>query len=1215
MSDRSSDAQTSAPAPSTSYSTTKEHADLTPTDKQRVNKVLSVWNSGKYRDERERAQQRADPRQWQVLKQAIKAQALVHQQHSNGDEQQVAISVPTPLDTTKSLGKRTSRSSLLMSPKWQTNFQHIVDNNNNSSVMFVDEPSSYVRTFASQDDSNFERLARSPMSMSNASKIVTRPVIMPFDADTESSSSDEDDSDGSSDSDDDKHDDDDKTRTNTPYSAALHYLHTYWTPVTRNVIKCTLAYLLAELWTFVPFLTDWLGAPWDIDGPVRNAHVVATIAVYFNPGRTVGSMVEADVLMVIGIAYAMFLCVGSMAMSVVLDRLGFETLQHVLVLIIWLGGGYSLLAYVKVKANKPTVTTVCSMVSLFSSVIITKEGAFHIGKFQSYAILQILLIAVIGSATSNFVCLMLWPTSATSKLQQDLNRTLSSFSTLIDMLTKTFLLEGDITTKPESLKKAIDAHQSSYTTLKTSLDQVKFELFDSRMTSVRNVYEEVCETMLRLSQGLIGMRGGCQLQYELMQHDLSIRDDKEKMTDMNGHGVRMDQEQQHLRNELVVLEAFKERVGPSLMSLTIASRRALGFLKSSFMRTKQGAKTRRALSHPDDFEQSTSLEDLDSMKQDLEQALLLFKREQSQAIRLLYKTLPSTTMYPRSDDHASQDPFADPTQFDSDDDGPNENLFRIFNFCFNFEEWTKQLIILVEEFEDIRTIEEHVEKQSIEIKRKWGPLSGVVRVFNTLSWRNNPTEPRTGLGPKTTMRRRVSTIRQQIARALYLSSDVPNPFPQVVDGALTSHQFGKPNNRTWWRQLKARIWMLGWQLKQPNSKFAIKTGAGAALLAAAAFTRYRPLWLKWRGEWALISYMVIMAQSIGQTNLLSFFRIVGTFAGAVIAVACYSAFPDNAIVLPILGALVSVPCFYIIVTRPQYGPSSRFVLLTYNLTCLYAFNLREDETDVVWIATSRSLAVAFGVVWGLVVTNFIWPFEARRELRHGLSTFFLNSAHLYVSIVKSYSSPPDTLARAMLSQDQQESETTQLLNRHIDDTESRFAAMEVYLQRSIIKLQGLLSATAHEPRLKGPFPVQSYRAILNSCQTILDLLTSIQHSTTRQAWYKSIRKDFIQHCQQERRQLVGTVVLYFSLLASTLNLKTPLPAFLPPASEARIRLVDKLKTLQIVKKRIVRGGSEGLLYLGYALTMMDVINQLDFIGQTFQKLFGIIGRLVCFVIL
>jgi hypothetical protein len=61
--------------------------------------------------------------------------------------------------------------------------------------------------------------------------------------------------------------------------------------------------------------------------------------------------------------------------------------------------------------------------------------------------------------------------------------------------------------------------------------------------------------------------------------------------------------------------------------------------------------------------------------------------------------------------------------------------------------------------------------------------------------------------------------------------------------------------------------------------------------------------------------------------------------------------------------------------------------------------------------------------------------------------------------------------------------------------------------------------------------------------------------------------------------MVGNVLLYFSLLASAMSLKTPLPAYLPPAEKARDRLVSKLRTLPVVRRRIVRGGSEGLLYL------------------------------------
>lgn len=77
--------------------------------------------------------------------------------------------------------------------------------------------------------------------------------------------------------------------------------------------------------------------------------------------------------------------------------------------------------------------------------------------------------------------------------------------------------------------------------------------------------------------------------------------------------------------------------------------------------------------------------------------------------------------------------------------------------------------------------------------------------------------------------------------------------------------------------------------------------------------------------------------------------------------------------------------------------------------------------------------------------------------------------------------------------------------------------------------------------------------------------------------------------------MVGNVLLYFCLLASTVSLASPLPAYLPPAEESRVRLVEKIRELPAVKRRAVRGGTSYLLYFAYVL-MMEV-------GAT-SKLFG-----------
>jgi len=57
--------------------------------------------------------------------------------------------------------------------------------------------------------------------------------------------------------------------------------------------------------------------------------------------------------------------------------------------------------------------------------------------------------------------------------------------------------------------------------------------------------------------------------------------------------------------------------------------------------------------------------------------------------------------------------------------------------------------------------------------------------------------------------------------------------------------------------------------------------------------------------------------------------------GAAVAAAFFELFSGNAIILSILGALYSIPCFYYIVAVPKLASPARFNLLTYNLICLY----------------------------------------------------------------------------------------------------------------------------------------------------------------------------------------------------------------------------------------------------------------------------------------
>lgn len=84
-----------------------------------------------------------------------------------------------------------------------------------------------------------------------------------------------------------------------------------------------------------------------------------------------------------------------------------------------------------------------------------------------------------------------------------------------------------------------------------------------------------------------------------------------------------------------------------------------------------------------------------------------------------------------------------------------------------------------------------------------------------------------------------------------------------------------------------------------------------------------------------------------------------------------------------------------------------------------------------------------------------------------------------------------------------------------------------------------------------------------------------------------------------------------------------MPPYLPPAEQARERLVEAIRSLDVVKRRSVRGGGRHLLFFAYALAMQvnnyravhmmtdlvqEVIAELEYLGELMQDTFGVISQ-------
>lgn len=189
-------------------------------------------------------------------------------------------------------------------------------------------------------------------------------------------------------------------------------------------------------------------------------------------------------------------------------------------------------------------------------------------------------------------------------------------------------------------------------------------------------------------------------------------------------------------------------------------------------------------------------------------------------------------------------------------------------------------------------------------------------------------------------------------------------------------------------------------LTRDDVLFGIKVGIGAVIWAMFAFIpATRPIYQHWRGEWGLLSFMVVVGMTNGAANTTGTARFIGTLIGGVCACISWTICGENPWLLAFIGWLMALWNFYLILIVKN-GPMGRITLLAYNLIVLYAYSLSQkvddDDDDeggsspmILEITYHRVIAVTLGIIWGIFICRFLWPISGRRKFREGLSVLYL----------------------------------------------------------------------------------------------------------------------------------------------------------------------------------------------------------------------------------
>lgn len=954
------------------------------------------------------------------------------------------------------------------------------------------------------------------------------------------------------------------------------------------VIKCTLAYLLGSMGTFWAPLSKFLGQR---DGK----HIVATLTVYFHPARTVGSMLEAIVMALLAVLYAEIINLLSMGI-VVFGRTYFNIVlpAHVLVLVVCLGGGLGFVGWVKQRMNQQLVNTSSTLASMAIISIITKEEAIQGGYFSAIKIIQVLKMLVLGVSFTTTVNLLVWPKSARIILRQEMIKATAALSDKILFIARGFLNGDEDDINPADYGRIRSRYNSAYAKMTSTMREAKNEYYVLGHEKVYQLDKRLYKSIETLSQAISGLRSAMDAEFTLRKETplgdnqsgyfgpqspkmfrtmsapdnardrLAVIDESDEEREQGN--VRRLATQQSLPSPTRMTPAFRypsdifsffmDRLGPSMKSLS--------YTLAEFLRESP-------------FGQNPQRQVMvnEQLRQSLKAALSLYDEARGNALRDLYINI----QLGRAHSEAIQADI-------------EEVAAACGHFSFSLQAVAEEMDQYLEVLEDLKYTTASV-KRSWEWLKFWKHFGGLWAKKKTrLPVSDDPEREELIPKPQPVPRLRRSADPKGIPDQMIVRRDTFN-----WDAAPQASKIKRGTSKFLLRLMRF--------LAREDITFGIKVGIGAILWAQFAFIpATRPSFAVWRGEWGLLSYMIVVAMTTGASNTTSVARFFGTLVGAACAMLAWVIGQGNPFILAFLGCVLAFGNFYVILVL-GHAAQGRITLLAYNVITLYAYSISQQVCDddddeggeaplIFDITFHRVVSVTLGIMWGMIVCRLLWPISARRKFREGLSVLYLQLGLIW--------------KRGPLGVRPQ----TRLLTDYMREGE------QVALQRYAFKLENLRSSAESEFELRGPFPSEAYARIMQSTKNILDNFYAMRLISQRRNLLSQGERALLAFTEEERYLLCQRICHVLQVLASCVMLEYPLTDAIPSIDKNKDRLFGRIH--QFRKEHAASrpsgdgdGGAEAVadekdyaLLYAYALVTGQVAVEMHNVKMEIENLFGIL---------
>ncbi|GAA5995099.1 uncharacterized protein JCM10292_004539 [Rhodotorula paludigena] len=432
------------------------------------------------------------------------------------------------------------------------------------------------------------------------------------------------------------------------------------------------------------------------------------------------------------------------------------------------------------------------------------------------------------------------------------------------------------------------------------------------------------------------------------------------------------------------------------------------------------------------------------------------------------------------------------------------------------------------------------------VMRTFAFLAGMGAVVNELASLYEHIVPKAGDTPRRKkLRFHLFERKAQKAAAAPGPSDKSKMTLREAIARLSGRDFVPPT-RTFWQ----RIAQLERLARSPDSIYAAKTAAAVSVYAvfilAPSLTSF---FVDYGLTSGIITIVVAMSPTLGQTLLTFVIQILGTGFGSVLGLLILRIFLDvggytfNPYGIVCLLALAAWPLSAIIYVKPQFFAGALLAMNAAGVLIITLWTYNEVPGQIrpfdspAYRCAKQLVAMCIALAIAGIFQIFILRQPARQNLRQKVARIswslnalavlfsYLSEAMMPMMSDSSKSSPPDWEAVAVVRQE--------------------LVAREVAIQGELLTLMPLMKFASVEPTFGQPFKAAVIARVIRSHQLILDRLRESRTAIGTEGFSPEIRRNFSDVLVPYRKQGKRVTRALFYFTATSLSTKQPLPPDLP----------------------------------------------------------------------